>query len=302
MILRILLVAICLIVLSVTVVLLLRRMAIMRTVRERAFADPDAIPDERARELNIVSHWLMLAGFRGAAAFPSFITATVVCALAGTVLAIVFYSTGAADQIFELIGGVPGGVGSMFAPVFYASPWLLAVILACMPWLFVRRVRAERVALYEQDLPLSLDLLATLSESGLGFDTALTRIIDTRLYERPLAQEFRTFQADLLAGRPRVQSLRRLARRMEIPAISIFVSALVQAEQMGMGLAGVLRRQADDLRDRRRERANTFAMSLPVKRLVPMVLCFLPAIFVWAIGPIMLPLLQVFDRIIQQAR
>jgi tight adherence protein C len=281
------------------ILMLVYRLTIARSVRDRVFTD-DALPESVARE-GVLTNWLIIAGIRSPSAPAVFIVAVTSAALIGLVLVLVFYSTGAAAATSQLVEQIPGGVGNTFAPLFYASPWILFLILAAMPILFVRRLRLERIALIEQDLPLALDLLATLSESGLGFDTALARVLETRIRDRPLASELRTFQSDLLAGRSRVQALRRLARRTEVPSISIFVSALVQAEQMGMGLAGILRRQADDLRDRRRERANTFAMSLPVKRLVPMVICFLPAIFVWAIGPVMLPLMQVFDRIIQQA-
>ena len=67
------------------------------------------------------------------------------------------------------------------------------------------------------------------------------------------SQEFRTFQAEVLAGRPRVECLRRIARRLDVTSVTIFISALVQAEQIGSGMAEVLRSQADDLRQRRRE-------------------------------------------------
>ena len=107
------------------------------------------------------------------------------------------------------------------------------------------------------------------------------------------------FQADLLAGRARVESLRRLSRRLEIPSISIFVSALVQAEQLGMGIARVLRQQADDVRARRRERAIAFANALPVKRVIPLVICFLPGLFVWTLGPAFVQLFQMADAFIQ---
>jgi pilus assembly protein TadC len=100
-----------------------------------------------------------------------------------------------------------------------------------------------------------------------------------------LAVEFRTFQGELLAGRPRVQCLRRLARRVDVTSFTVFISALVQSEQVGSGMAEVLRRQADDLRDRRRERALAVAATLPVKLVFPLIICFLPGIFVVTLGP-----------------
>jgi len=162
--------------------------------------------------------------------------------------------------------------------------------LARLTWALGNRVEAV-----ELDLPLTLELLSTMSEAGLGFDAALLRLAETRLAERPLAQEFRSYQADMLAGRPRVQCLRRLSDRLRMPVVATFVSALVQAEQLGMGIAQVLRRQADDVRERRRERANAFALSLPVKRVIPLVVCFLPGLFVWTMGPFFVQLFQLAD-------
>ena len=181
----------------------------------------------------------------------------------------------------------------------WVGPWLLMLMIGLAPWLYVRRARRERVHLVEQDLPLALELLSTLSEAGLGFDAALTRILKTRLGGRPLADEFRLFQADLLAGRPRTESLRRLSYRLDISSISIFVSALVQAEQLGMGIARVLRQQADDVRSRRRERAFAFANSLAVKRVIPLVVCFLPGLFVWTLGPAFVQLFKMAETFMQ---
>ena len=183
-------------------------------------------------------------------------------------------------------------MGDLVLPIAYLAPWTVLLILVLLPWMLVRRSRRQRMEKVEQDLPISLELLATLSEAGLGFDAALARVLDSVMEDRPLAREFRTYQSDLLAGRTRVESLRRLARRLEVSSVTILVSALVQAEQLGSGIAQALRRQADDLRDRRRERANAFAMALPVKRMFPLVVCFMPGIFVWTVGPAMTQLFQ----------
>jgi len=118
----------------------------------------------------------------------------------------------------------------------------------------------------------------------------LTAQSDTE--ERRLTRELQQFQLESMAGMPRIRSLRRLSRRLEVPAVSTFVSALVQAEQMGAGLAEVMRHQADDLRNRRRERAFLLAQALPVKLVFPLVICFLPAIFVFTLGPAFYSLFQ----------
>jgi pilus assembly protein TadC len=213
-----------------------------------------------------------------------------------------FYHGPALALATKSIEAIPGGIGDLFLPIAYTAPWLLLAVLAGIPWLVVRRTRRLRVESVEQDLPIALDLLATLSEAGLGFDTSLSRILETNLADRPLARDLRSYQADLLAGRPRIDALRRLARRIEVTSISILVSALVQAEQLGTGIAQVLRRQADDLRSRRRERANAFAMTLPVKRMFPLVICFLPGIFIWPLGPAFAQLFQMASSLLQGQR
>lgn len=197
------------------------------------------------------------------------------------------------------ISHLPPVVGDLLSPIAYMAPWTVFLILTLLPWLVVRRARRQRVEQVEQDLPISLELLATLSEAGLGFDAALARVLDSLMEDRPLGREFRTYQSDLLAGRTRVESFRRLARRLDVSSVTILVSALVQAEQLGSGIAQALRRQADDLRDRRRERANAFAMALPVKRMFPLVVCFMPGLFVWTLGPFFVQLFKMADTFLK---
>jgi tight adherence protein C len=264
--------------------------------------DPKAPPieiDPGAEDTNWLRRWLALAGFRRRAAVWTFITSTVLCTALGASVAFGFLLLGLGDQIASGLSVVPGGVGEVLLPAVYGGPWFLWMALAIGPTLYVRRARRERVEKIEQDLPIALDLLATLGESGVGFDAALEKVCDTRLAHRPLAVELRRYQADLLSGQARVASLRRLSKRIELTSTSVLVSALVQAEQLGMGLAEVLKRQAADLRDRRRERANTFAASLPVKLMFPLVACFLPGIFVWTLGPIFRQFFQIADTIIR---
>jgi tight adherence protein C len=209
--------------------------------------------------------------------------------------AILFRISGLQAWMEQTVVLVPGGVGETFLPVVWIAPWLIAILISSIPILVVRQSRRSRVASIEQDLPLALELMATLSESGLGFDAALARLLNTKLAGRPLANELAQYQTEILAGRGRVDCLRRLSAHVRVGAMSIFVSALVQAEQLGMGIARVLRQQADDLRARRRERAIAFANALPVKRLFPLVICFLPGLFVWTLGPAFIQLFKLAE-------
>ncbi|MEZ6090011.1 MAG: type II secretion system F family protein [Pirellulaceae bacterium] len=242
-----------------------------------------------------LSGWLYLAGYRSPLAAGGFFAATLLCTIVGIGSATLFAFSGLQQVMERTVVLVPGGVGETFLPVVWVAPWIIAILLICLPLTVVRSARRKRVAMIEQDLPLAMELMATLSEAGLSFDSALLRILKTRLAGRPLANELTFYQSDLLAGRPRIESLRRLSGRIRISSVSILVSALVQAEQMGMGISRVLRQQADDIRARRRERAIAFANSLPVKRLFPLVICFLPGLFVWTLGPAFVQLFKLTE-------
>ncbi|MEO1528664.1 MAG: type II secretion system F family protein [Planctomycetota bacterium] len=262
-----------------------------------ASADASGLSDMDRRGL--LGRWLYRAGYRGPTAVPLFLLATAVCTAIGLTVALLFTFSGLQTVAEQIMVGIPGGVGETFLPVVWVAPWLIFLLIGFAPLLVVRAARRQRVETIEQDLPLSLELLSTLSEAGLGFDVAVSRIQRTRLGGRALASEFQFFQADLLGGRSRVESLRRLSSRIDVPSVSVFVSALVQAEQIGMGIARVLRQQAEDVRARRRERAIAFANSLATKRVIPMVICFLPGLFVWALGPALVQLFKMVDGVLE---
>jgi tight adherence protein C len=102
-----------------------------------------------------------------------------------------------------------------------------------------------------------------------------------------------------MGGVPRVQALRYLARRVDITSITIFVSAIIQAEHVGASISETLQHQADDVRVRRREQALLNAQALPVKLVFPLVACFLPGIFVSTLGPVLFQMVQVANSVLQ---
>src|SRR5262245_2050260 len=246
---------------------------------------------------NWLSRWLYLAGFRSQPAPVLFLLATVACTAVGVSIAIVWQGSGLVDASVRSAESVPGGVGEMAGPVLIAGPWILCVFWACAPYLLVNGERKKRVRGVEQDLPTTLDLLATMSEAGLAFDSALDKVISSQKTGRPLVEELKSFQLEVLSGIPRVDCFRRLSRRLDVASVSVFVSALVQAEQVGAGFSAVLRIQSDDLRNRRREDANMLAQALTVKLVFPLVLCFLPGIFVVTLGPIFLRFVGLADNV-----
>jgi tight adherence protein C len=242
-------------------------------------------------------HWLGIAGFRARGAPVVFIFLCLAAAGLGLMVAVIGTGSGVFGTMAAGLDSIPGAFGQVLVPLVFAIPWLLFLAFAALPFLVVRAARRSLVEAADRELPVLLELFATLAEAGLGFDAAVQEILDSDQGEGYLADEFRNFQRETLSGVPRVKCLRRLARRVDVPQFSTFVSSLVQAEQGGLGLSDVLRNQADDMRNRRRENALMKAQALPVKLVFPLVICFLPALFVFTLGPAFYSFAKVTDTV-----
>ena len=242
-------------------------------------------------------HWLGVAGFRGRSAPVVFLFICAISAALGLMVAVVGSGSGVFASMAQGLEQLPGEFGQVLVPLISAIPWLLFLAFAILPFLVVRSARRTLVEAADRELPVLLELFATLAEAGLGFDAAVQEILDSDQGEGYLADEFRNFQRETLSGVPRVKCLRRLARRVDVPQFSTFISSLVQAEQGGLGLSDVLRNQADDMRNRRRENALMKAQALPVKLVFPLVICFLPALFVFTLGPAFFTFFKVTDTV-----
>lgn len=273
-------------------------------VRQRAlrrlYADVDQAEPETFGSGSALAQWLARAGYRRSDASMVFTTVTVGCTLGG-ILVSQFYRIVLMRRLEDMVIGVPGSAGDMLAIVLRGGPWILLVLAAFVPTIAVRSRRRARVQAIEQDLPLTLELFATMAEAGLGFDAALGKIVRAQGSDRPLVSEFVNFQHDMLAGIPRTQALRQLARRVDVASLTGFASALIQAEQVGASLAETLQHQAVDLRQRRREQALLQAQALPVKLVFPLVICFLPGIFVSTLAPVLYQMVQVADSVLRSS-
>lgn len=264
-------------------------------IRVAEAAVVEGIRAESSDPTGPLARWLFLANYRSAAAPVVFIGATTACIGFGGLAALVVSRAGLAAVLAQGFVYIPGGLGDALASIADAAPWILVALISSAPLLIVRASRRQRVQQAEEDLPLILELLASLAEGGLGFDAALAKILHAQPAARSLPSELRTFQAELRVGVSRVQALRRLAWRLDIPAVSSFVSALVHAEQVGASLAETLRYQSGDLRNARRERVLLQAQALPVKLVFPLVICFLPSIFITTLGPALYQLTKVLN-------
>lgn len=198
--------------------------------------------------------------------------------------------------VFKLVGGVLGGLlGILY---FSSSPGILgAVVLVGAPIcgfvvpeiLISNRADARRDSV-RASLPDAIDQLAVTVRAGLSVDGALVRVSKT--LRGPLSEELTRVVQDIQLGMARVDALRSMADRMDIPELTIFVRALVQADTLGIPVAETLTTQADEMRLKRRQRAEEQAMKLPVKILIPMTVCILPSLLIIVLGPAMVQLLR----------
>lgn len=275
------------------------------SIRRRALARLYAMDDQQAglrptSRDSALARWLARAGYRRPDAQRIFVGSTIGCTVLGIVLS-QGYRALLLRPLVNAVANVPGNAGEILALALQGGPWILLAIAAAVPTLAVRAARRARVQALEQDLPLALELFATMAEAGLGFDAALARIVRAQGSDRPLASEFLNFQHDMLAGLSRTQALRQLSRRVDVPSLTTFTSALIQAEQVGASMAETLQHQAVDLRQRRRENALLQAQALPVKLVFPLVVCFLPGIFATTLAPVLFQMVQVANGVLSSA-
>ncbi len=194
-------------------------------------------------------------------------------AVAAIVFAIVFVVLGVLLLGFPLmIGLIMGVVGLLFG---YTIPEF---------WLG-RRVRARQKAILLQ-IPDALDLLTISVRAGLGFDAALAKVVEKM--KGPLVDEFRRALAEVRVGKARRDALRDMIPRTEVPALTNFIGAIIQAEQLGVSISKVLQVQSEQLRIERRQRAEEMAAKAPIKMLFPLVGCIFPSLFIIILGPAMI--------------
>ena len=176
-------------------------------------------------------------------------------------------------------------LGSDFASSFIFTLIALIVGFFFPDYWLVTRIRARQKAILLA-IPDTLDLLTISVKAGLGFDAALGKVIEKT--EGPLSDEFRRALAEVRIGKPRRDALKEMVARTNVPALTNFIGAIVQAEQLGVAIANVLEVQSEQLRIERRQRAEEMAAKAPIKMLFPLVGCIFPSLFIVILGPAMI--------------
>lgn len=136
----------------------------------------------------------------------------------------------------------------------------------------------------QRALPDVLDLLTVCVEAGLGFDSAMNKVVEKMA--GPLTEEFKYALREMRMNKPRKDALRALADRVGVDDLTAFIVALIQADQLGVAIAKILRIQSEQMRVKRRQRAEEQAQKAAVKMIFPIAMCILPALFIVIFGPI----------------
>lgn len=159
-----------------------------------------------------------------------------------------------------------------------------------LPLMWLRAVVDRRKQAIIKKLPDALDLMTICVDAGMTFNGAMQKVDEK--WDDPLAREFGRAIYEMQLGKSRRQALRDMSDRMDVADVTSFIAAILQAEQLGVGIGKILRIQADQMRVRRRQRAEEKAQQAPVKMMFPMVFLIFPSIFIVLLGPALFQILR----------
>ncbi|HRF96662.1 MAG TPA: type II secretion system F family protein [Aggregatilineales bacterium] len=193
--------------------------------------------------------------------------------------------------VFTILLGIGGAV---FGLVIQKQPFLNAMLYAVggaalgyyLPMAQVNSKIKKRQSEILKALPDALDLLVICVEAGLGFDMAMGKVYEK--WDNQLSLAFGRVLREIQLGKLRREALRDMAARMDVPDVNSFTGAIIQADQLGVSMSTILRVQSEQMRVKRRQRAQEKAQQAPVKMMIPMVLLIFPSIWIVLLGPAVL--------------
>ncbi|HEM46915.1 MAG TPA: type II secretion system F family protein [Alphaproteobacteria bacterium] len=238
-------------------------------------------PDEA--QLSKTRRKLITAGFRDPRAVPMFYGMRVVAPIIAVLLYVSLFApaleiTGGFRYLFWMI--VAAGAGFMMVNAFLS-----------------RRVRLRKKEI-QKALPDTLDMLVVCVEAGLGLNQALARVSEeVEHISTIMSEELQIVGLEIRAGTPREDALRHLGERTDVKDIKGLVSMLIQTDRFGTSIAQALRVHSDDLRTKRRQRAEEAAAKTTIKLVIPLAIFVFPAMFVVILGPAILVILEQFGSI-----
>ncbi|MBZ2208557.1 type II secretion system F family protein [Massilia soli] len=237
-----------------------------------------SLPDDES-EASVIRARFMNAGFRHPMAPVIFFAAKTFLAL-GLPLA-AFFSLSVSSAAF--------GTNALMLYVLFA-----AATGYYIPNVILKRLIQRRQREIFESFPDALDLLTVCVEAGLGMDAALARVAnEIGLKSRILSDELNLVTLELRAGSTKEKALRGLALRTGVEDVDALVSMLIQAERFGTSIAASLRVQSEQLRTKRRQRAEEQAAKIALKLLFPLIFFIFPSLLVVLMGPAFIQIYRV---------
>jgi tight adherence protein C len=183
-------------------------------------------------------------------------------------------------------------VGLLLGSVLYLVIALAAgaILGYYLPVIWLKQKVDARKTEIQKGLPDALDLLVICVDAGLGFDAALARVTDK--YKNALSDLLSKALREVSLGRPRLEALDEMGRNSGVEDLHNFIQAVIQSEQFGTGIGKILRIQADEMRRKRRQRAQERGAQATLKMMMPMVGCIFPTLWIILLGPALLILLR----------
>ncbi|SFK04797.1 tight adherence protein C [Halobacillus dabanensis] len=166
------------------------------------------------------------------------------------------------------------------------------VVAFILPKYYLKLKADNRSKLAVKELPDTLDLLTISLEGGLGFDSALSKVVSKK--RGVLSKEFNRCLEEIRLGKTRKEALNAIIDRLSSEELKSLIYNIVQAEKLGVGMVKVLRVQTEEIREKRRQIAEEAAMKAPIKMMFPLVLFIFPTLFIILLGPAVLQFIDAF--------
>jgi tight adherence protein C len=203
--------------------------------------------------------------------------------------------TGMRLMAFLILGGATLGLcfltGSDTQGLFL-YPTVLAMLGYLLPvfWLGGRIKKRKKVIL--KTLPDAIDLMTISVEAGLAFDGAMQRVAEK--WDNALSAEFSRAISEMRVGKLKRDALKEMVARTGVNDLATFVASIIQADQLGVSISKVLRIQSEQMRIRRRQRAEEQAHKAPILMMIPLVFLIFPATYIIILGPAVPKMLMAF--------
>ena len=202
-------------------------------------------------------------------------------------------------EFFGLRIFVAGAFGVLIFLVMVISQDFVVALLAAVvaafvgfviPIFWLRSKIRKRQSEITKTLPDALDLITITVEAGMGFDGAMQKVAEK--WNNEISRGFSKVTQEMRLGVSRRDALKNMDYSMGVPDVTTFVAAIIQAEQLGVSMSKILRIQSEQMRNKRRQRAEEMANKAPIKMLFPMVFLIFPALFIVLLGPAILVIME----------